>query len=157
MTAGRLRLTLPVALIVTLGGCGSGGSQHRPNVNGLPLVPGARIVAQQQKCDPGANAFCGWELVVQAPGYTDSDELLLSEQEQLKSAGWTGANADINGEQAADSPGHRLHVTYGTPATDLRGIDFGLIHRRRKITLTLSRAMLDQAPTLSILLEEGSG
>jgi hypothetical protein len=157
MKSRRLSLLLVAALVPALAGCGSGGSEHSPDINGLPLVPGARIVAQQHKCDPGANAFCGWELVVEAASYKDSDQLLLSEDRRLKAAGWTGAGANIGGERGADSPNHVLHVTYGTAATDLRGIDFGQIHRLRQITLTLSHAMLDQAPTLSILLEEGSG
>jgi hypothetical protein len=152
-----LRVLVPVALILGLFGCGSQGTKHSPEVNSLPLAHGARIVAQQQKCDRGANAYCGWELVVVAPGYRSSDDLLLSERDQLKALGWTGANADIGGERAADSPGHKLHLTYGTAFTDLKGIDRGLIHRSRKITLTLSHTMLEQSPALSMLLELGSG
>jgi hypothetical protein len=157
MTARTLRLLLSGALLVTLAGCGTGSGQHSPDVGRLPLVSGARIVAQQQKCDRGVSAFCGWELVVTAPGYGTSDDLLLSERDRLKSLGWTGASADIAGERAADSPGHKLHLTYGTAFTDLRGIDRGQIRRTRKITLTLSHAMFERTPSLSMLLEEGSG
>jgi len=139
-----------------LAGCGSGG-QHAPDLGGLPLVSGARVVAQSLKCDPGVNAYCGWELVVVATGYRNSDELLLSEHDRLKALGWTGANADIGGERAADSPGHKLHVTFGTAYTDLKGIDLGWIRRTKKIQLTLSRQLFEHSPSLSMLLEVGSG
>jgi hypothetical protein len=156
MTARRLGLTLAAASL-PLAGCGAASGEHSPDVGKLPLVSGARIVAQKQKCDRGGNAFCGWELVIAAPGYRSSDQLLLSEHDHLKSMGWTGADADIAGERAADSPGHKLHLIYGTAFTDLRGIDRGKIHRTRKITLTLSHAMFERTPSLSMLLEEGSG
>ena len=147
----------PAALILLLVGCGSQGTQHSPDVGSLPLVQGARVVARQQKCDRGANAYCGWELVVVAPGFRTSDALLLSEKRHLKALGWTGANADIDGERAADSPGHKLHLTYGTAFTDLKGIDRGVIRRARKITLTLSHSMFARSPTLSMLFELGPG
>src|SRR5207248_9310025 len=77
MIARRLGVTALAAIAAALAGCGSGGAQHTPDVSSIPLVAGARIVAQQQKCDRGANAFCGWELVVEAPRYKSSDDLLL--------------------------------------------------------------------------------
>ena len=157
MIARRLGVPALTAIAAALAGCGSGGAQHTPDVSSIPLVAGARIVAQQQKCDRGANPFCGWELVVEAPGYKSSDDLLLSENRHLKSLGWTGANADIAGERAADSPGHKLHLTYGTAFTDLKGYGRGQIRRTEKIAKTLSRAMFDRTPSLSMLLEEGSG
>jgi hypothetical protein len=157
MLARRLGVPALPAIAAALAGCGSGGAQHSPDVGRIPLVAGARIVVEQQKCDRGANAFCGWELVVEASGYSSSDDLLLSETRHLKSLGWTGANADIGGERAFDSPGHKLHLTYGTAFTDLKGWDRGLIKRREEIVKTLSRAMFDHTPSLSMLLEEGSG
>jgi hypothetical protein len=158
MTARRLGAPLTLAaLVVVLAGCGSSSSKHTPDLAKLPLVSGARVLAQSLKCDPGANAFCGWEIVVVAPQYHSSDDLLLSEHNHLKALGWTGANADIGGERAADSPNHKLHLTFGTAQTDLQGIDLGWIRRRRKITLTLSRTLFQHTPSLSLLLEQGSG
>ena len=161
MTAGTisaaLRLLAALAIVLALGGCGSSGTEHTPNLAGLPLVSGARVVAQSLKCDRGANAFCGWELVVVAPRFRSSNELLLSEHVHLQSLGWTGANADIGGERAADSPGHKLHLTFGTADSDLKGIDLGWIKRSRTITLALSRQMFAKVPSLSIVLEDGPG
>jgi hypothetical protein len=156
MTAGRLSLLVLPALIVTLAGCGRSSANHTPDLAGLPLVHGARIVAQVRRCDRGANAFCGWELVVVSPTYRSSDALLLSEHRRLLKLGWTGANADTGEEHAADSPGHKLRVTYATAYGDLKGIDLGWIRRSRRVTLSLARAMFDHASALSILLEEGT-
>jgi hypothetical protein len=141
--------------ITALGGCGNGGHRE-PDVSKLPLVPGAHIVQQVQRCDPGANAYCGLELVVTAQRFRDSLDLLAGEQHHLDQLGWTGANAQIGEERAADSPGHKLHVTYATAYGDLKGIDLGWIKRSHRTALALSRALFDHAPTLSVLLELGS-
>jgi hypothetical protein len=143
--------------MMTLAACGSGGGQHTPDLTKLPLVNGARVVAQSRKCDPGANAFCGWEVVVVAPRFHDSNELLLGEHDHLKALGWTGANAEIGGERAADSPKHTLHLSFATADTDLKGIDLGWIRRSRAIQLTLSHEIFAHMPSLSMLLEDGSG
>jgi hypothetical protein len=152
-----MRLLALPALVALLAGCGSSDRKHTPDLAKLPLVGGAQVVAQALKCDRGANAFCGWELVVAAPRYRNSEELLKSEHEHLKALGWTGANADIPGELAADSPDHRLHLIFATAITDLQGIDLGWIHRRRAIWVSLSRQTFERVPSLSMLLEEGSG
>ncbi len=155
MTAGRLRLLLP-ALIATLAGCGQSSVQHTPNLARLPLVGGTRIVAHAIRCDPGANPFCGWELVVVGPRYRSSEALLQSEHRRLLKLGWSGANGDTNDEHAADSPGHKLRLTYATAFGDLKGVDLGLIRRSENVTLALSRAMFQRASTISMLLEEGT-
>jgi hypothetical protein len=155
MTAGRLRLLLP-ALIATLAGCGQSSVQHTPNLARLPLVGGTRIVAHAIKCDPGANAFCGWELVVVGPRYSTSEALLQSEHRRLLKLGWSGANGDTSDEHAADSPGHKLRLTYATAYGDLKGVDLGLIRRSEQVTLALSRAMFQRASTISMLLVEGT-
>ena len=46
--------------------------------------------------------------------------------------GWTGANADTGQQRAADSPGHKLRLTYAPAAGDLQGIDLGWIKRSRR-------------------------
>jgi hypothetical protein len=126
-----------------------------PDVGKFPLVNGARIVQTVTRCDPGANAYCGLELIVTDPTFKDSLDLLAGEQHHLATLGWTGANAKIGEERAADSPGHKLHVTYATAYGDLKGIDLGWIKRSHRTAVALSHALFDHAPTLSVLLELG--
>jgi hypothetical protein len=145
-------LIVPLALF---GGCGQGGGGKAPELSGLPLVSGARVVQQVRKCDRGANAFCALEIVIVASRYRDSLDLLAGEQGHLRSLGWTGASPEIGEERAADSPGHKLRVTYATAYGDLKGIDLGWIHRSRKTAVALSHALFDHAPTLSMMLEQG--
>jgi hypothetical protein len=150
------RPVVVAAAIVGIAGCGS-DSQHVPRVAELPLIPGTRVVAQSIKCDKGANAFCGLQLVVVGPGFRNSNQLLKKEHLHLKALGWTGANAEIGGQWAADSPGHKLHLTFATANTDLQGTELGWIKRTRAIQLTLSRQLFARVPSLSMVLEEGSG
>ncbi len=144
------------AVIVALSGCGQSRSEHTPDLTKLPLVRGARVLVQVRQCDPGANAFCAWELVVAGPGYRSSAALVKAEHFHLKSLGWTSANADTGQQQAADSPGHRLRLTYATPDGDLRGIDLGWVKRSRTITLALSRAIFEHRSAISMLYEAGA-
>ena len=83
-------------------------------------------------------------------------DLVKGEHRQLRKHGWTGGQGDFSQQKAADSPGHKLRVTYATAAGDLRGVDLGSIQRPRRITLALSRVMFDQAPAMSIMLEIGA-
>jgi hypothetical protein len=153
----RTRLWIAALPLVTIGvsACGSGGDQV-PNVAGLPLVKGARVVAQAKQCDPGANAFCAVEMVVVDPTFGTSEKLVKGEQLHLLAAGWTRVNGDTGDEVAAQSPGHKLRVTYATASRDLRGIDLGWIKRSRPITLALSRALFDRDSAMSVMLELGS-
>lgn len=157
MIARRLGppLTL-IAACAALAGCGSGGGSHQPDLSQLPLVDGASVVTQVRACDHGANAFCAIEIVVTDHRYKTSTDLVEDEHAQLHKHGWTGGQGDTNQQKAADSPGHKLRVTYATASGDLRGIDLGSIQRPRKITLALSRVMFDQAPAMSIMLEVGA-
>jgi hypothetical protein len=143
------------ALAAVLAGCGSGG-RHRPNLTQLPLVDGASVIAQVHSCDRGKNAYCAIELVVTDRRYKNSTDLVEEEHSQLRKHGWTGGQGDFSQQKAADSPGHKLRVTYATAAGDLRGVDLGSIQRPRQITLALSRTMFDQAPAMSIMLEVGA-
>jgi hypothetical protein len=145
-----------VAMLGLLVGCGQTSSPGAPALNQLPLVAGSRISVQALRCDKGANAFCAWELVVVAPGYRSSEQLLRTEHDHLLKLGWSGANADVNGEHAADSPGHKLRLSYATDYGDLQAIDLGYTKRSRKVTFALSRAIFDHTPTMSMLLEQGT-
>jgi hypothetical protein len=163
MTARRLsgqRVWIASAAVVaTLALVGCGGqtaTQRTPTVDKLPLIPGAHISLRVQRCDMGANAFCGWELLVIAPRYRSSDDVVKSEHRLLMKSGWTGADADAGEQRAADSPGHKLRVTYATPSADLIGIDQGSTKRSRKLTLALSQAIFNRQSAMSMLLEVGA-
>lgn len=158
MTARRLRVWLPTAAVTVaavLAGCGqsSGGT---PDVGKLPLVPGSQVSLKVQRCDKGANAFCAWELVVTSATAASSDVLVNAEHALLLSKGWSGANADTGEQHAAESPGHKLRVTYASALGDLKGIDLGWIKRSRKVTLALSRALFAHTAAMSMLLEVGA-
>lgn len=142
-------------MAATLVGCGQGGGHSSPDLARLPLVAGARILAQAKSCDSGSNAYCAVELVIADPMYKTSDDLLKGEHDRLRAAGWSGANADTGLEHAADSPGRKLRLTYATAFGDLFGVDKHWIQRPRTITLALVRAQFDQAPALSLMLEQG--
>ena len=145
-----------IALGTALCGCGSSSGPHHPNLAQLPLVDGANVVAKVRSCDRGKDPFCAIELVVVDRHYKTSTDLIEDEHARLREHGWTGGEGDTGYQKAADSPGHKLRVTYATAAGDLRGVDLGTIQRPRRITLALSRAMFDQAPAMSIMLEVGS-
>jgi hypothetical protein len=144
------------ALALAVAGCGGGGSQV-PDVSRLPLVDGASVVARAQQCDRGADAYCTVELVVADSRYHSSLDLLKSERRHLHEVGWSLANGDTGNENAADSPGHQLRVTYSTADGDLQGIELGWIQRPRTITLALSRVLFARSAALSMMLERGSG
>lgn len=143
---------------MTAAGCGGGGPQA-PAVSKLPLIDGASVVAQSRQCDGGANAYCAVEMVIVDRRFRTSTDLMHAERDRLTGLGWSLADGDTGNEHAADSPGHRLRVTYATAEADLQGIDLGWIKRPQGITLTLSRVLLERAPppAISIMLEQGSG
>jgi hypothetical protein len=145
-----------LATAALLGGCGPSAADRTPKLSDLPLVKGASIVTQVQDCDNGANAFCAVELVVVDRHYKNSDDLLLSEHHELLSHGWSGAGGDTGNERAADSPGHKLRLTYATATGDLQGVELGQIKRPGKIWLALSHTLFDQVPALSMMLEVGN-
>ncbi len=143
-----------MALIAGVAGCGQ-GTKRDLSLEQLPLVPGAKIATQVKQCDRGANAFCALELVVVDPLYRDSNALEKAEHKWVHAAGWRGIGGDTDNQNAAESPGHKLRVTYATAYDDLREIDLGFIHRPRPIAVALSRAMFAHAPAISMLLEAG--
>ena len=145
-----------MALAAVLAGCGSSDTSA-PTLAKLPLAAGAKISVQVKVCDTGSRAFCAWELLVVAPKLRDSDELLRAEHRMLRSAGWSGAQGDVRDEHAADSPGHKLRVTYATPTPELIGTEVYGVHRSNALQHALSRTFFAGTPALSMLLERGSG
>jgi hypothetical protein len=162
MTGGRVRGIQPLsaialpALILALAGCGDGRAGRPPSLSELPLVPGAQVVVQATQCDRGANGFCALEAVIVDPRYKTSEQLVDAEHEVVHRAGWAGVGADTGDERAAESPGHKLRVTYATAYGDLKGIDLGWIHRSPKIAYALSRALFDHASAMSVEVDLGS-
>jgi hypothetical protein len=143
-------------LVAGLAGCGGSGPR-KPKLAQLPLVAGARTVAQATQCDPGSAAYCAIHFVVLDRHYQTSEGFLKAERAVLHAHGWTDANADIGPETAADSPGHKLHLTYATAFGELDGIDFNWIKRPRNITMALSNSVFAHTPALAMLLEIDSG
>ena len=162
MRSRRLR-PAPLALVAALTGCAlalsacGGSSQSSPlSIGQLPLINGATIVAQASQCDRGANAYCAIEAVIVDPRAGSSGALVVAERRRLRRLGWSGSAGDNGDEQAAESPGHKLRVTYATAAGDLIGWDLGWIKRPRPIALTLSHLMFERTPAMSVMLEAGS-
>jgi hypothetical protein len=143
------------AIAMALAGCGSRGHDRVPDVASLPLVGGSRIVTQARVCDPGANAYCAYDLVVASTRYRTSEQFLQGERSDLHRLGWTGANAPNGDERAVDSPGGGLHLTYATATGDLTGLDLGWIQRAHGIATALSRAIFRHTPALSMELRFG--
>lgn len=139
-----------------LGGCGGNGADRSPDLGGLPLAPGSRVVARVQQCDPGSNAYCAIELVVESPTYRTSAGLVSGEKHLLAERGWTADHGSNGDEQAAESPGDKLRITYATAYGDLKDIELGWIKRSHRISLALSHALFDRAAAMSVMLEIGS-
>jgi hypothetical protein len=148
----------PLALLTALwlAGCGASGATRKPSVRDLPLVHGAQVIAKVNLCDKGANAFCALDVVIVDRQYRSAEQLFTDEHLRLKARGWTITGGDTGDERAADSPGHKLRLTYSTASGDLQGIDLGWIARPRPITLTLSHLLFAGTPALSMMLEAGT-
>jgi len=122
----------------------------------VPLVPGSKIVAQVRSCDRGSNAFCGVDLVVRNGNYYSSDDLALDESHLLRQNGWSLAGGDTGLQSAANSPGHKLRLTYSTATGDLQEIDLGAINRPWPIIYALSNSLFDREPAMSMRLQVGA-
>ncbi len=156
MIARRLGVAGALALAVALAGCGASTIERTPTVSAVPLVPGAKIATQVRECDQGSRAYCTIELVVLDSKYPSSDILAHDESHVLRKAGWSLADGDTSTETAANSPGHKLRLTYSTAADDLQQIDLGQIDRPTTITHALSSSIFDQTPAMSMMLEVGA-
>lgn len=155
MSARRVVAVALAAGIGALAGCGSDGGHRSPEVGKLPLAPGSKVVAQVRKCDRGQNAYCAVELVVVDRRYANSWKLVDGERQSLSQHGWTQTNADTGDEHAAQSPGHKLRVTYATAIGDLKDVELGWVTRSRAISLALSKTIFDRAAAMSVMLELG--
>jgi hypothetical protein len=150
------KLAWSVVIAVVVAGCGGAGTSRGPNLAGVPLIPGTKVVAHVRRCDPGASPYCAIQLVAIGSHYASSQALLLSERKYLHSIGWSASNADIGLESAASSPGQKLRLTYATAALDLQALDLGWVRRSPAIGRALSRTMFARQPALSLMLETGS-
>jgi hypothetical protein len=139
-----------------LAGCGGSGGDRSPNLGGLPLVRGSRVVALAKQCDAGSNAYCALELVVVDPTYKDSDGLVVAEKRSLAHHGWTADDATEGDERAAESPGDKLRVSYASAYNDLKDIELGWIKRSHTISLALSHTLFGRQTAMSMILEVGS-
>src|ERR687883_1261715 len=85
-----LTLAAGLGTLAILAACGRSGPAHVPSQGALPLVDGAKVVAQVRECDPGSNSYCATMMVVVNNRYRTSKDLLLSERSVLRKHGWTG-------------------------------------------------------------------
>jgi hypothetical protein len=145
-----------VALVLILAGCGASQAQRTPVATDIPLVPGAEIAVQTRACDRGSRAFCSIDLVVVDRHYISSDVLARDESHVLRKHGWSLADGDTSLQSAANSPGHKLRLTFATANGDLRQIDLGTIIRPWPITYALSSTMFDRTAAMSMRLEVGA-
>jgi hypothetical protein len=152
----RLSTGLPavLAVAVAVAGCGGNAPRH-PSLSSVPLVPGGRVVVSANACDAGANAYCALDVVLVNPRFKTAQDLVTNERRWLKRGGWIRVSAQTGDEQAANSPGNRLRVTYSTAALDLKDIDLGWIKRPRAISLALSAALIDGSPAMSVNIVAG--
>ncbi|SRR5579884_935603 len=156
MTARRLGALAAIALIPALAGCGASHAQRIPEASDIPLVPGAEIAVQQRACDRGSRAYCAIDLVVVDHHYVSSDVLARDEGKVLSKRGWSLAHGDTGLQAAANSPGHKLRLTFATASGELRSIDLGTINRPWPITYALSSTMFDRTAAMSMMLEAGA-
>lgn len=161
---GSRRLRAPSALALAFAGCvlalalaGCGASSHTPSLSQLPLVSGASVVAQAKQCDKGANAYCAIRAVVVDRRFNSSGAFVTAENRWLHKLGWSSAAGDDGVETAADSPGHKVRLTYATGGNDLRGLVLKWIKPPppRSIALALDREFINGVPTMSVMLEVG--
>jgi len=150
-------LLTALALGAGLAGCGAGDSAQRtPTVSSVPLLPGSRVVEQVRTCDQGSNAYCAIDFVVRNSRYESSDILLRDQGRFLSKNGWSLSHGDTGAQTAANSPGHKLRLTFSTAAGDLQEVDLQLINRPWPIVYALSSSMFDRAAAMSMMLEVGA-
>jgi hypothetical protein len=150
--------TATLTVVGGLAGCGAGTPATRtPMASSVPLIAGSRVVEQVRACDQGSNAYCAIDLVVRNAGYKSSDILLRDEGALLRKDGWSQAHGDTGEQSSANSPGHKLRLTFSTAAGDLQEVDLGQINRPWPIVYALSSSMFDRAATMSMMLEVGTG
>jgi hypothetical protein len=127
-----------------------------PSAADIPLLPGAEIAVKAHACDHGSRVYCAVDLVVVDHHYLSSDNLAKDEGHVLQKHGWSLADGDTALQTAANSPGHKLRLTFATATGDLRQIDLGQINRPWPITYGLSSTMFDRTAAVSMRLEAGA-
>jgi hypothetical protein len=152
-----MRTTLTVlAVCLLLAGCGGVSNNRDVGLRNVPLPRGAQIAARVRSCDRGANAYCSEQLVVIAPRFASSADLLNSENARLHTLGWTDNRGNTGKQLAAQSPGNEYRLYFNTAYNDLLALDMGYIHRSAPIGRALSAAIFDRAPAISVMLVRGS-
>jgi hypothetical protein len=145
---------LAVAVVVVASGRGS--TPREIGFTNIPVPPGARVMTEVRSCDRGIHSFCALQVVIVGDRYRTSQALRQTYSAQLLKLGWTTTKGPDGNETAADSPGHELRLTFATAYEDLLGIDSNWIQRTPTISHSLSSAMFDRAPALSLMLLRGS-
>jgi hypothetical protein len=145
-------VVVAVAIVAT----GRGWTPQAIGLKNIPMIPGTRVLTKVRSCDRGVNPYCSVQVVLVGDRYGTSQALRDTYGATLLKRGWTTTKGPDGDETAADSPGHELRLTFATAYEDLLGIDSNWIQRTPAISHSLSSAMFDGAPTLSIMLLRGS-
>jgi hypothetical protein len=145
-----------VAVAVVIVATGRGGTPRAIGLKDVPMVTGARVMTRVRSCDRGASRYCALQVVIVGGRYPTSQALRTTYGAALLKQGWTTTKGPDGNETAADSPGHELRLTFATAYEDMLGIDSNWIQRTAAISHSLSSAMFDRAPALSIMLVRGS-
>jgi hypothetical protein len=151
-----LVLTAVVVVLAVIVATGRGGTPRAIGLRSIPLPADTRVVTQVRSCDRGERAYCAVQVVIVGDRYASSAALRATYAKQLAKLGWTKAKGPDGNETAADSPGHELRLTYATAYEDLLGVDSNWIQRTAAISHSLSNAMFERSPALSIMLMSGS-
>jgi hypothetical protein len=143
------------ALAALLTGCGpSARDRHIPS-SATPLVPGARIVASAESCDPGKRAYCARDLVVIGPRYKDNFALRRAQRELYIHSHWTPGPGEVSVEQSATSPNGRIRATFARTNRELEAVAARQIRRPPAIVAALAQVTFSGVPGIAIVLEAG--
>ena len=145
-----------VAVAVVVATTGRGGTPRAIGLNDIPTVTGTRVMTRVRSCDRGVHSYCALQVILVGDRYRTSQALRTAYGARLHRLGWTTTMGPDGNETAADSPGHELRLTFATAYEDLLGVDSNWVQRTAEITHSLSSAMFDRAPALSIMLLRGS-
>jgi hypothetical protein len=145
-----------VVVAVAVTATGRGGTPRAIGLKDIPMVSGTRVLTTVRSCDPGVHQYCSLQVVIVGQRYRTSQALRNTYGANLLKLGWTTTKGPDGNETAADSPGHELRLTFATAYEDLLGVDSNWIQRTAAISHSLSSAMFQRAPTLSVMLLRGS-
>ena len=135
---------------------GRGGTRGAIGLRNIPMLAGTRVLNTVRSCDHGVHPYCTLQVVMVGDRYPTSQALRQTYGAKLLKLGWSTTKGPDGNETAADSPGHELRLTFATAYEDLLGVDSNWIQRTAAISHSLSSAMFDRAPALSIMLFRGS-